>query len=65
MKPKYAVWMAAETSARLRTLALLTISWPFMMPPSSNPMMTRTMATSTSEKPFCLPFIWEYLPVPL
>ena len=33
--------------------AWVIISWPFRMPPSSRPMMTSTMAISTSVKPAC------------
>src|SRR5438105_9742119 len=34
-------------------LAWVIISWPLRIPPSSRPMMTSTMAISTSVKPFC------------
>src|SRR5687768_2517827 len=53
--------MAAETpdmsAITFLIFAWVIISWPFRMPPSSSPMMTSTIAISTSVKPVCLAFI--------
>src|SRR6185503_12860747 len=53
--------MAAETpdmsAITFLIFAWVIISWPFRMPPSSSPMMTSTIAISTSVKPACLAFM--------
>ena len=43
------------------TFALLINSCPFSTPPSSRPMMTSTMAISTSVKPDCIFFMFFML----
>src|SRR5688572_28696901 len=46
--------MPEKSAITFLILACVIISWPFRMPPSSRPMMTSTMAISTSVKPFCV-----------
>src|SRR5688500_12945750 len=46
-----------KSFARFFTLALLMSSWPLRMPPRSRPMITSTIAISTSVNPDCCDFI--------
>ena len=48
--------MPEKSAITFLILAWVIISWPFRMPPSSSPMMTSTIAISTSVKPRCLEF---------
>jgi hypothetical protein len=43
--------MPEKSAITFLILACVIISWPFRMPPSSSPMMTSTIAISTSVKP--------------
>src|SRR5438874_3226541 len=51
--------MPEKSAMTFLIFAWVIISWPFRMPPSSRPMMTSTMAISTSVKPWvvCRDFI--------
>src|ERR1700741_4027549 len=49
--------MPEKSAITFLILAWVIISWPFRMPPSSSPMMTSTIAISTSVKPACLAFM--------
>src|SRR5437764_15269305 len=44
--------MPEKSAITFLIFACVIISWPLRMPPSSRPMMTSTMAISTSVKPW-------------
>jgi len=50
------VGITRKSFARFFTFALLMSSWPLRMPPRSRPMITSTIAISTSVKPDCCDF---------
>src|SRR6185503_4183002 len=64
------VGITRKSFARFFTLALLMSSWPLRIPPSSRPMITRTIAISTRVNPDCCDFMVSLsvlgnLPVPV
>jgi hypothetical protein len=54
--------MPEKSDMMFLILAWVIISWPFRMPPSSSPMITRTIAISTRVKPFCTCLMFLSLP---
>src|SRR5712691_9279279 len=49
--------MPEKSAMTFLIFACVIISWPLRMPPSSRPMMTSTIAISTSVKPFAFDFM--------